>query len=255
MADKDLVTDPHNAEHFPFEGAKESSPKPEQAPSNGDRRPTDIAVQDGKLVAQTSSELFRIANALLKSHALPHQFQTVEQVAMGMQFLRQLNLPDIVCLRQLAIINGSFSIWGELPKALVERSGELEEFEEFFFLDDYAQLSFENKNLKATPWGAYCMVKRKNRKPVVRTFTVEDAKLAGLWANPKREPWVKYPKRMLQMKARSWAIKDGFADVLMGAAILEYDHDTLPGDLKIVGGSTVADELNAEFLGDKSDAG
>ena len=29
---------------------------------------------------------------------------------------------------------------------------------------------------------------------------------------------------MLQMRARGWALKDGFSDVLMGISIFEYDQ-------------------------------
>ncbi|GIV50961.1 MAG: hypothetical protein KatS3mg038_1482 [Candidatus Kapaibacterium sp.] len=50
-------------------------------------------------------------------------------------------------------------------------------------------------------------------------FRVKDAKLAGLWAKPG--PWQQFPHRMLQMRARSWALRDTFPDVLRGVVAAE----------------------------------
>ena len=49
------------------------------------------------------------------------------------------------------------------------------------------------------------------------------AKRAGLWG--KQGPWQQYPSRMLQMRARSWALRDAFADVLRGIQSVEEVRD------------------------------
>src|ERR1700675_1915912 len=41
----------------------------------------------------------------------------------------------------------------------------------------------------------------------------------------KEGPWQSYPRRMLKMRARSWTIRDGFADVLRGLHIREEVDD------------------------------
>ncbi len=51
----------------------------------------------------------------------------------------------------------------------------------------------------------------------------EDAKKAGLWG--KAGPWSQYPKRMLQMRARSFALRDKFADALSGLIMAEEAQD------------------------------
>jgi hypothetical protein len=76
--------------------------------------------------------------------------------------------------------------------------------------------------------GASCMIQRQGRvSKVERSFTVADAKQAKLWGkvghSGKPTPWVLYPKRMLQMRARSWCLKDLFADVIGAIPIVEYD--------------------------------
>ena len=52
---------------------------------------------------------------------------------------------------------------------------------------------------------------------------MEDAKLAGLTT---RSPvWKSYPKRMLQMRARGFALRDQFADALKGLSSAEEVRD------------------------------
>jgi hypothetical protein len=70
---------------------------------------------------------------------------------------------------------------------------------------------------------AVCTVKRKGEPEQSRTFSVDDAKKAGLWG--KSGPWTQYPKRMLQMRARGFACRDVFADVLRGISVAEEVQD------------------------------
>jgi hypothetical protein len=98
--------------------------------------------------------------------------------------------------------------------ALVQASPVCEDVEEYF----------ENEG---TPNPiAVCVAKRKGRKPVVAKFSVEDAKRAGLWG--KTGPWQAYPKRMMQMRARGFALRDQFADVLKGLMTIEEATDHTP---------------------------
>jgi hypothetical protein len=70
---------------------------------------------------------------------------------------------------------------------------------------------------------AVCVAKRKNRTEVISKYSVEDAKRAGLWN--KQGPWTQYPKRMLQMRARGFALRDAFPDVLKGLITVEEAQD------------------------------
>ncbi len=73
---------------------------------------------------------------------------------------------------------------------------------------------------------ATCTIKRRNYEPVTRSFSWEDAKQARLSA--KQGPWQEYPKRMLQMRARGFALRDTFADVLKGLYVGEEARDMPP---------------------------
>jgi hypothetical protein len=126
-------------------------------------------------------------------------------------------------VQNIACINGRPAIWGDAVLGLVRASNALELFDETFegtYPDD--------------DFAAVCTAKRKgDSKPVIRSFSIGDAKQAGLWCqgtkNEKTQltPWYKYPKRMLQMRARSWALRDGFGDVLKGLRtaeeVMDYD--------------------------------
>ena len=90
---------------------------------------------------------------------------------------------------------------------------------------------------------AWCETHREGEEePTRTTFSVQDAIRAGLWQTEARvtskgrnggtyekdndSPWWKYPKRMLQMRARSWCLRDVYADVLKGIQVREevMDH-------------------------------
>jgi hypothetical protein len=58
---------------------------------------------------------------------------------------------------------------------------------------------------------------------VVRTFSQDDAKTAGLWG--KQGPWSQYPKRMLQLRARGFALRDAFPDALRGIHSADESRD------------------------------
>jgi len=71
---------------------------------------------------------------------------------------------------------------------------------------------------------ATCAARRKDDPTeIVSVFSVADAKKAGLWG--KAGPWQQYPKRMLQMRARGFALRDAFPDVLRGVISAEEAAD------------------------------
>src|SRR3546814_3344335 len=71
---------------------------------------------------------------------------------------------------------------------------------------------------------------------------MDDAKKAGFAG--KQGPWSQYPQRVRQMRARAWAIRDGFADVLKGIGIAEE-----VGDFPVVeGGGVQAQPLTRAML-------
>lgn len=134
-----------------------------------------------------------------------------QQVLGAIMKGHEIGLNPMQAVQSIAMINGRASIWGDAAMALVQSSGLL--------TDVLEEITGEGEQMQAT-----CSVERKDRKtPTTRTFSVEDAKTAGLWN--KQGPWKQYPKRMLQMRARGFALRDGFPDVLNGLHMTEEVQD------------------------------
>ena len=161
---------------------------------------------------QTMGEAIQFSEMLAKSQMVPRQYQgKPEDIMVAVQWGYEIGLAPLQALQNISVINGKPSVYGDAAMALVQSSPVCEDIEEFF--ED-----------EGTPNPvAVCVAKRKGRKPVTSKFSVEDAKRAGLWG--KQGPWTQYPKRMMQMRARGFALRDGFPDVLKGLITAEEAMD------------------------------
>lgn len=214
------------------EATSDSTPQAPEAPKEKTNvRPLVLHEKNQQIVARDQAELYRLINVFMQGNAFPKTLDTPAKAVAAWQVAASLGLPPMVCMANLAIINGSIAMWGQLPKALAERTGEMEDFQ--IFLIDKAQkrISQEAGNLGEEPWGAVCRVKRKGRALNEYVFTENDAKRAGLLN--KSGPWKEYRPVMYQRRATAFAMKMEFPDALMGVPVAEYDLDAAP-DLKDV---------------------
>ncbi|WP_406022138.1 recombinase RecT [Succinivibrio sp.] len=130
--------------------------------------------------------------------------QKLDEAIARISYGKSLNMSPKLALTNTMIVNGNMTIWGDALPAVIYQSG----------LMDYKEETFD-----ATTMTAICTIKRKDMsKPETRTFSAEDAKIAGLWG---KNVWAKYPKRMLQQRARTYAFRDIFPDVLQGMITTE----------------------------------
>jgi len=177
------------------------------------------------LTPQTLDEAMRFADTLSKSSLVPKDYQgNPGNCIIAMQWGGEIGLPPLQAMQSIAVINGRPSIWGDAMLALVRGSGLLEYIRE-----------------EPTDTGCTCTLKRRGEEEVVREFTVEDAKKAGLYG--KQGPWQQHPKRMMQMRARAFALRDVFTDVLRGVHIAEEARD-LPTEKDITAESSTVDGEN-----------
>jgi hypothetical protein len=181
----------------------------------GAKVPALINVVEGRgLVPQNFEGFWRLANIMSGSGFVPRDIAgKPEAVFVCLQFGAEVGLSPMQSVQNIAVVNGRPSIWGDAMIGLVEASGKLEDLDE----------KIEGEGPDAV---AFCSVKRKGReKYVERSFSMADAKTAGL--AEKSGPWTQYPKRMLQLRARSWALRDAFADVLKGLYSREEAADII----------------------------
>lgn len=159
------------------------------------------------LSPQNLQEAMQFADMLSKSNLVPKDYQgNPANCIIAMQWGMEIGLQPLQAMQNIAVINGRPAIWGDAMLAIVRGSGLLE-----YITED------------PTDAGCTCTVKRRGDPEVVRTFTVEDAKKAGLYG--KQGPWQQHPKRMMQMRARAFALRDVFTDVLRGVHIAEIAQD------------------------------
>lgn len=116
-------------------------------------------------------------------------------------------------LQGIGVINGVPCIYGDLLYALCKSRAKVQVTEVW------------DENRKE----AYCRVERAGYQPVEHTFGYNDAIIAGLMVLDKQGfargnkagPWTQFPKRMCQMRARSFALRDQCPDVLKGLSVYE----------------------------------
>jgi len=150
---------------------------------------------------KTFEDALKLAEYIAKSPFKPKGFENAGDVLIALQCGMELGLPPLAGLQNIAVINGRPGIYGDAALAVVRASGLLEQYKEEIVGEG------DEKGVKVT-------VKRRNFEPATETFTVKDAKTAGLW--DKAGPWKQYPKRMLMFRARGFLLRDQFGDVLKG---------------------------------------
>jgi len=180
------------------------------------------------LTPSNLQEAIQFAEILAKSTIVPKHYQNKSgDILVAVQMGAELGLKPIQALQNIAVINGKPSVYGDALLALVQINPVFESIEE----------SFDAESMIAK-----CCVKRKGEEEYTATFSQDDAKKAHLWG--KGGPWTTYPKRMLQMRARGFALRDKFADVLGGLITAEEARD-IPTDDNAI--KTVSEENKAEL--------
>ena len=183
-----------------------------------------VPVGDRGLVLKTLGDMHDFAQLVLKSKLAPRDFTDPASVIIAIQYGAELGLTPMAALQGVAVINGKPSVYGDSALAVCYGTGLVEQFDEFF--------EGEGDKFKAV-----CVVRRRGLENPKRVeFSVADAKRAKLWG--KSGPWTQYPKRMLQMRARSFALRDSFSDALKGVILAEEAMD-YPSDS---GGSQAVSE-------------
>ena len=161
------------------------------------------------LAPQSMTEAMTMATMLCKSSMVPKCYvNKPEDTLIAMMMGSELGLNPIQSLQNIAVINGKPSIYGDALAALVQNHPAFGGMEE----------SFTEAGMVAT-----CIVWRKGGSKHTQTFSQADATKAGLWG--KSGPWSQYPKRMLAMRARGFALRSQFADALAGLITREEAED------------------------------
>jgi hypothetical protein len=169
-------------------------------------------------------EAMKIARVVSQSGMAPKSYQDNEaKILVGFMIGAELGLTPMQSLRGIAMIGNNPNVWGDVALGLVMGSGLVED------MSEVQEGDFDNIN--NGDGVAVCTIKRRGRPtPVCVEFGMQDARRAGLLT--KAGPWRDgYRPRMCQMRARAFAMRDLFADVLSGLGVAmpdEFAADTTP---------------------------
>ena len=181
-----------------------------------------------RMLPSSLGEAMEMARMIADSELCPRKYRgRPKDCIVAYEYGSAIGLSWMQSLRSVSVINGQGALWGDAIPALIHGSGECERLHEYF------------EGTEGTDgFTAICIIKRTGLQDEVRrTFSVADAKAAKLWQKRGRDgqdtPWITYPKRMLQMRARGFAARDSFADKLAGLAIAEEAMDSPSGDMTV----------------------
>ena len=201
------------------------------------RAPLRTGNQLAAIVPQDAEQAYRMAQMISQSGLAPKGMERPQQIVAAIFAGLEVGLKPLQAVQSIAVVNGRPCVWGDAAVGLVQGSGELVGMREWI----------EGEGERAV---AHCKLVRKGwEDPIERTFSADQAKRAGLWGKPG--PWKSYPERMLQMRARSWALRDGFADVLKGLNIREEVRDyhaavADPADARLVSAQEIMAQAEPE---------
>lgn len=152
------------------------------------------------------------ANILAESDLVPVKYKKKpNDIMVAVQMGKELGLQPLQSLREINVVNGKPSLEAEAMLALAKCS---------------PQYEFCHETFNEETQTAYCTIKRKNEPEYTVAFSMDDAKKAGL-AN-KSGTWQTHPKRMLMHRARSFALRDKFPDVIRGLCLPEEAKEAPP---------------------------
>lgn len=170
----------------------------------------------GALRPGNLAEAMRLAEILSDSSFVPKDFiGKPGNVLAALMMGAEVGLAPLASLQGIAVINGRPSLWGDALLGVCRAHPEWGGMEET--IDDQR---------------ATCVVTRVERiggrlvpSKYPSEFSREDAKQAKLLE--KDGPWKQYTKRMLKLRARAFALRDAFADVLKGLSSAEEMSDVI----------------------------
>lgn len=171
------------------------------------------------LAPRTLTEAMEFAKMMADSEMVPKNFRGKPgDVMIAVQMGAEVGLSPMAAIQNIAVINGKPGIYGDAGKGILLAAGCIVE-------EDDIEI------VKATG-RARCKVTRRGRPPVERTYTIDNAKTAGLWN--KDGPWKTNPERQMAWRAFWFAARDAAADLLKGLGGAEELADyTVPAERDI----------------------
>jgi hypothetical protein len=175
-----------------------------------------VRISGAGLQPTTVDELWRLAQYAASSDIVPKDFRNKPyNVLIAAQHAMECGVPWLTGVQGTAIINGRPGFYGDLMLAVVISSPVYVKHVEYYEVKGERRAGLVADDWKNDETAAVCVCWRRGQEePTMRRFNVGQAKKARLLT--KEGPWTEYPDRQLQMRARAFALRDTFPDVLKG---------------------------------------
>jgi hypothetical protein len=213
---------------------------------------TQIKTGSAGLVLTSIDEMYRFAEMVSLSGLAPKGIEKPAAICTALQMGLEIGLSPMQSLQSIAVINGRPGIYGDAAKALVESSGLMAAYDQWYELDGKKLVTADgyartptNTELNNDNLMCCVMSQREKRPPVVTTFSIGDAKRASLWG--KSGPWTQYPARMMMFRARGFNLRDNFGDVLKGMRTDDELRDLPPADIAPLGPGERTNQLRDQL--------
>ncbi len=179
---------------------------------------SDLPMLTERFQPRNLTELMSWSKMVVASGLVPHSDKTGKGmnqagVVLCVQMGAELSISPAQAIQNIAIINGRPSVYGDLGLAIFRRDAKYKTFVE----------RSPKEALEAEE--GWCKIEMKDGSVVERTFSVEDAEVAGLLSKPG--PWQNYRGRMLMFRARWWAMRDSAPEVFKGISSAEEMQDVV----------------------------
>ena len=209
-----------------------------------------------EMKASSFEEAQKIATLVSNSSLCPSAYRSGPagdrsgDVILASAYGATLGMSLMQSLSNISVINGHATVWGDALPAICRRSGKVR----------YIRETFDDETMTAT-----CEAARTDEPEDIThssSFSIQDAARANLVSiddkgniNSSKGPWKQYPRRMLQMRARAYCLRDTFPDALQGIEVTEevreifrsrIDEAETLDDLNAVGASLKSARLSPE---------
>lgn len=212
-----------------------------------DRMLTQAARVTGEIrITQTGIEfgnfegVQRYARLLVESGCVPPakdetKQQQLARATISILLGRSVGLTPEQAVQSIYVVNGRPQLFGDAPLAIARQHPAWVEagFREYWTVDGKTiKGSPSPEQFKSPTCTAVCETLRSGAsEPYISTFSIADAKQAGLLGGRNQALYGAYPQRMLKARARGYCLRDNFGDALRGIGIRELAE---PDDRQLV---------------------
>ena len=156
----------------------------------------------------------RIAQSLSQSNLVPDAYRgRANDCFVAINMGAEIGLEPFAAIQSIAVIDGKPCLYGDGLIGVVRASP----------LCVWIKETMSEDGKTAT-----CETQRKgDPQTITASYSMSDAMQAGI---DTKFNWKKHPRRMLQMRARAYCLRDAYPDLLKGLGVVEevQDHDDTP---------------------------